>query len=755
MRKKISSSLFLLLLLLGLSLFCYSGVRSALLAMRDRVALEALLQQIQVSVSAQLHSAQLLLESRKSSSNLEEKQALRQSLASRDTLNELWTQLAESKQADREVEAFIRDLQYEGKTLERNMQDLRGGPEGRQSIRKVQEQGRLLQDKLHSQLLLLQQLNVDSQNRGTGLIHLWFWGAAVLLAALSGIRFWIKRRERRILANYLALSHDLTKSDNTPGAPSPDEIANQAAEHELSQALELLSQRFQEASRHKDKFFASMSHEIRTPLNGLVGFLSNLSETPLNDQQKQYLRIIESSARSLMQVINEILDYSKIQAGQLSLEEIAFDLRNFLEERIAIARQLARNKNLKVILDFPGHDPLIIRTDPSRLRQILDNLLSNAVKFTDRGEVILEVRQLDDQNGRLNLAFAVRDSGVGIPLPMQQKLFKPFAQADDTIARRYGGTGLGLSISSALVKLLGGELSPQSRPGEGSCFFFSLRLVAAKPEEQVRISELYRITLPRTELKKHWALLVDDTPTNLFLLETICQSVGLPYRTAENGREALELCRQQRFDLIFMDIQMPIMDGYTAIREIRKLPNSGMTHIIALTASAFQEDIDQALGAGSTGFIPKPFERDQLLLCIADALGMTPERKIREPVGPQETAEGAIVRRMHDFMREQYQISLGEIKMILGQTVSDWRPVLDNLATYSQQGNSDETIAILQRLKGQLLSVGLLDQAEQTVTIMQAFKHNQRSQAQTLVISLCQTLTRIFKTLEQEVTVKK
>ncbi|NLZ64398.1 MAG: response regulator, partial [Lentisphaerae bacterium] len=205
--------------------------------------------------------------------------------------------------------------------------------------------------------------------------------------------------------------------------------------------------------------------------------------------------------------------------------------------------------------------------------------------------------------------------------------------------------------------------------------------------------------------------------------------------------------------LIFMDIQMPIMDGYTAIREIRKLDNSGRTHIIALTASAFQEDIDQALGAGSTGFIPKPFERDQLLLCIAEALGLVPERQFREAQLPQESSEGAIVRQMHDFMREQYQISLGEIKMILAQTVMDWRPVLDNLNTYAQQGNAEETIAILQRLKGQLVSIGLIEHSEQSVQIMAAFRGKDRAAAQILVSNFCHALSRIFKALEQEVTV--
>jgi signal transduction histidine kinase/CheY-like chemotaxis protein len=673
------------------------------------------------------------------------------SLSTRDELGLLFQELDHNfQESDQESTVFVRQLQQDWNQLEGYMQDLRTGYEA--SLSKALAATEKIQKKIQEQS---SSSRTDGKKAGKGLSRL--FTAWILLTILICAGYLIARRlekqgRKRALNTFLALSREFGKEPEQAETLTESQLAN-----DMEKTFSTCFERFQKELQLKDNFFASMSHEIRTPLNGLVGFLSNLAETPLNDQQQQYLRIIDSSARSLMHVINQILDYSKIQAGRLALEEIPFDLHDFVEERVAVARQLAKNKPLRVHLEFNGSQPQIIRADAGRLRQVLDNLLNNAIKFTDRGEVVLEVncRDESDNDVFLLLDFAVRDSGVGIPFNVQQRLFKPFAQADDTIARRYGGTGLGLSISSALVKLMGGQMNLRSRPGEGSCFSFTLRALSAKPEEQVRISELYRVILPRTELKKHWALLVDDTPTNLFLLETICQSVGLPYRTAENGREALDLCRQQRFDLIFMDIQMPIMDGYTAIREIRKLDNSGRTHIIALTASAFQEDIDRAFGAGSTGFIPKPFERDQLLLCIANALGVTPERKFREPQLQQETSEGAVVRRMHDFMREQYQISLGEIKMILAQTVADWRPVLDNLATYSQQGNAEETIAILQRLKGQLVSIGLLDQSEQTVTIIEAFRNNDRSAGQIMVTNFCQSLTRIFKVLEQEVTVNE
>lgn len=585
-------------------------------------------------------------------------------------------------------------------------------------------------------------------------IFCWIWPLPLL--GLLGYWLFILSRRRKCqlqtLRNYLSVPVGQLLEEparHARRAPSATEDPT------FAEGMDELLRRIRKESQSREKFIATMSHEIRTPMNGLLGFLSSLKETQLSDQQRQYLKIIDSSAKGLVHVINEILDFTKLRAGKLTASEVTFDLRSFAEERVALARQSARGKPLKVNLLFHGaEEPVLMRTDPSLLRQILDNLLGNGVKFTERGEVALEIQVTPMDGGRLSIDFAVRDSGIGMTQSEQDHLFKPYEQADISIARRYGGTGLGLTISHSLVELLGGRLQVKSSPGEGSCFYFTLQCAASKPEEQVHLSDLYHVKLPRTELKKHWALLVDDTLTNLFLLETICQSVGLPYRTAENGREALDLCRQQHFDLIFMDIQMPIMDGYTAIREIRKLPDAATTTIIALTASAYQEDVEKALGAGSTGFIPKPFERDQLLLCIAEALGITPERELR--AADRELAESpevATVRRMHDFMREQYQLSLGEIKMLLAQTLADWRPLLDNLGSYAQQGNELETLALLHRLKGQLAAIGLLDHSEKTVTIMEAFREGRREEGQTMILGFIQSLTRIFKLLESDVTV--
>ncbi len=524
---------------------------------------------------------------------------------------------------------------------------------------------------------------------------------------------------------------------------------------DLGYYLNRFVERARAADRTKDRFLASMSHEIRTPLNGVIGFIENLRETPLNEQQQQYVRLIDSSARSLLKVINGILDFSKISAGRMELETVAFDLRQLLEDRQAMARQLVRGRRVKVSLVLPEDQSLIVRGDPTRLRQVLDNLVGNAAKFTEKGEIEirLDARPVDGE--QLDLAFAVRDTGIGIQPERLKNLFQAFTQAEPGTARKYGGTGLGLCISSGLVSLMGGKLEVRSTWGEGSCFEFTVRVPTARPEEQVRLSDHFTITIPPGALRQFWALLVDDTPTNLFLMETVCQSIGLPYRTARNGQEAVDLCQQQHFDLVFMDIQMPVMDGYTAIREIRKIEDAQTTQIIALTASAFQEDVDRALGSGSTGFIAKPFERNHLLLTIAEYLGVSVERKLRELPDSHEDETDVVVRQMYDFMQRRYQASLGEIKLVLAQTVADWRPLLEDLRVFAKQGTWENVRAIMHRLKGQLGAIGLEDFAESAEAVNLNLRKGETEGLLERIEGFVEELSAVFRKLESEVTVDR
>jgi|GEM_PF-1794768 len=539
------------------------------------------------------------------------------------------------------------------------------------------------------------------------------------------------------------------------GTLSPEVALPETGRGEFGQVTHYLRrflERIRESDRTKDRFLAAMSHEIKTPMTGVIGFLGNLRETPLNEPQRQYLRVIESSARNLLRVINEVLDFSKLSAGRMELEEVAFDLPRLAEDSVAMTRQLVRGKPVRVGFEATGLEAGVIRGDPTRLRQILDNLLGNAAKFTERGEIHLVLEAAGAADGRLEVRVAIRDTGIGMSPEQQRDLFRPFTQADAGTTRRYGGTGLGLCIASGLVELMGGRLTAESRPGEGSTFRFAFATRSAPPGEQVQLSGHYRITLPAGALRKFWALLVDDTPTNLFLMETICQGIGLPYRTATNGKEAVDLAQEQRFDLIFMDIQMPVMDGYVAIREIRKLQTSGGTQIIALTASAFQEDVERALGAGSTGFLAKPFERDQLLLCIAQHLDVPVERELREPLEAGDTREDMLVRQVYDFMRDQYRISLGETKMILAQSVSDWRPMLEDLRVFARRSDWSEVRTILHRLKGQLASIGLPLFAERAGSVTAAIRAGQTEPLRAEIGAFTTELGAVFRAVEQEVT---
>jgi CheY-like chemotaxis protein len=266
------------------------------------------------------------------------------------------------------------------------------------------------------------------------------------------------------------------------------------------------------------------------------------------------------------------------------------------------------------------------------------------------------------------------------------------------------------------------------------------------------LSQSYNVRLSPKVLRNYWALVVDDNPTNLYLMETILQSIGLPYMTAANGRDALEKTREFRFDLIFMDIQMPVMDGYTAIREIRRLESAATTQIIALTASALQEDIERALGAGSTGFLAKPFERNQLLLCIAEHLGVTPERELRPAPDLSETPDELAARQMYDFMREQYQVSIGEIKMILAQAVTNWRPKLDDLLILSRRGDWEAVRTLLHDLKGQLGAIGLSRFAAAADQLGVQIRTGDVTDAEAQLQEYARDLSAIFRVVEQQTT---
>jgi signal transduction histidine kinase/ActR/RegA family two-component response regulator len=369
------------------------------------------------------------------------------------------------------------------------------------------------------------------------------------------------------------------------------------------------------AATAKSHFLSNMSHEMRTPMNALLGMTEMLAETNLDEEQQQFLGILTRAGDNLLVLINDILDFSKIESSDMKLEVIEFDLREVVESSVELLTAKAITKGLKLTVDLKPGVATSLTGDPHRLRQILINLISNAVKFTPKGEVILRIEK-DPANQMMGaLKFSVIDTGIGIPNTIIGSLFERFTQADASVTRKYGGTGLGLSISRKLVELMNGNLSVQSVEGKGSCFTFSL------------VFGIHQNTLaPKTVMHNLDTrflniLLVDDSEDNRNLILQYLKKTNYSIVTAGNGEEAVELFKASRFDLILMDMQMPLMDGYTATKIIRYYEHEksmNPTPIVALTAFAFSEDEGKSLAAGCNRHMTKPVRKQSLLDTIVE-----------------------------------------------------------------------------------------------------------------------------------------
>jgi len=569
------------------------------------------------------------------------------------------------------------------------------------------------------------------------------------------------RDEHGVIAHFIAIKHDISALKQS--------LADLKAAHaELAEKNHALDQALieaQAAAEAKSAFLAMMSHELRTPMNGVIGMASLLRETaPLTEEQRDYIETINSSGNTLLALINDVLDYSKIESNHLELDHVPFDVRRCLEETLETVAVRAREKHLDLALELDPAVPAAVAGDPVRLRQVLTNLVGNAVKFTLRGEVVVEVGALPAGNEAVRLRFRVRDTGIGIPPEKRARLFKAFSQVDVSTTRHFGGTGLGLVISQRLVGLMGGEIKVDSTPGQGSVFHFEITVptapeiepmapdqltrelegrsvlvvddnatnrrifathfrqagctvatadtaaaalaglkpadwpdlivtdmlmpgmdgldfvlqvralektahispdtpvimvssggyqpsdprvakvqLAAALSKPVRQMQLYESAArachgyaprhpraapppaqpavpPLAQTLARRILLVEDNPVNRKLALAMLGRLGYGVDTAENGIEAVAACRAKRYDLIFMDVQMPGMDGHTATREIRTLPGS-QPWIIAMTANALEGDREACLAAGMNDYLPKPIRLDDLRRALTQSQG--------------------------------------------------------------------------------------------------------------------------------------
>jgi PAS domain S-box-containing protein len=430
------------------------------------------------------------------------------------------------------------------------------------------------------------------------------------------------------------------------------------------------------ANRAKSDFLANMSHEIRTPMNGVIGMTQLLADTELTAPQRELVEVIRSSGVTLLALISDILDVSKIEAGHMELESLDIDLRTAVSEAVTTLGVQAAAKGLILRANVGPDVPSAVRGDAVRLRQVLFNLIGNAIKFTAQGAITLETRLESADDVRALVRFSVRDTGIGIPPDRLDRLFKSFSQVDSSTTRHYGGTGLGLSIVKQLVDLMGGSVGVESELGVGSVFWFTAQFELASDDHHIRnqtgAMEAQKPAAVSPHLAGAHLLLVEDNAVNQKVAQRYLEKLGINCHVVNNGRDAVQAWSKGSFDLILMDCQMPVMDGFEATRAIRRQEAKGQrVPIVALTANALATDRNACLAAGMDEHLAKPLEFERLRLCLGQYLA---DRKQRADGALRPAAEAPV--------------DLNALRELVGDDAQFQRELIETFIT-----SGDETLA--------------------------------------------------------------